>query len=98
MGSIVLTLVSRRDCHLCEDMAAVAEGVARARGAELRHLDVDADQELRERFGEEVPVLLVNGRKAFKYRVTESELRRRLDGERRRRRVARLARKLPFLR
>ena len=29
-------------------------------------------------FGEEVPVLFLDGRKAFKYRVTEGELRRKI--------------------
>ena len=38
------------------------------RAVEVR--DVDADPELQARYTDEVPVLLINGRKAFKYRVT----------------------------
>ena len=41
-------------------------------------MDVDGSPELREKYGEEVPVLFIDGRKAFKYRVTEMELKKRL--------------------
>jgi hypothetical protein len=78
---VVLTLISRRDCHLCDEMKAIVAEVAA--GAELRVevRDVDEDPDLTRLYGDEVPVLLVNGRKAFKYRVTAVELRRRLGGK-----------------
>ena len=82
--SIRLTLISRRDCHLCAEMAAVVEQVAPRFSAELAVRDVDADAELLARFGDEVPVLLIDGRKAFKYRVSAADLARRLQAERRR--------------
>lgn len=79
-----LTIVSRRDCHLCEEMVAIVQEVRTEIPLELELQDVDGDEDLQRRFGEEVPVLFVNGRKAFKYRVTAQELRRRLNAERRR--------------
>jgi hypothetical protein len=81
---IRLTLITRRDCHLCEEMAAVVGQVAPAAGAAVDVVDVDADPDLRARYTDQVPVLLVDGRKAFKYRVTPGELRRRLRAEARR--------------
>ncbi len=60
------------------------EQFATARGLDFESTDVDADPALVERFGDEVPVLLIDGRKAFKYRVSEAELRRRFRAERRR--------------
>jgi hypothetical protein len=80
MEPIVLTLVTRHDCHLCEEMRAVVDAVRTDEGLEVR--DVDADEALRAAYGAEVPVLLINGRKAFKYRVTPAALRRRLRAER----------------
>jgi hypothetical protein len=65
-------------------MAAVVEQVAPRFSAELAVRDVDADAELLARFGDEVPVLLIDGRKAFKYRVSAADLARRLQAERRR--------------
>jgi hypothetical protein len=43
--------------------------------------DVDADPDLLARYSDQVPVLLVNGRKAFKYRVSHAALARRLRFE-----------------
>ena len=45
---------------------------------ELEEIDVDGSDELREKFGNEVPVLFIDGRKAFKYRVTARKLKKRL--------------------
>jgi hypothetical protein len=59
-------------------MKAVVAPVASEWGATLRLVDISTDQTLESRFGEQIPVLFVNGRKAFKYRVTDAELRRRL--------------------
>jgi hypothetical protein len=44
----------------------------------VREVDVDSQVELQVRFGEEVPVLFINGRKAFKFRVSERELRAKI--------------------
>jgi glutaredoxin-like protein DUF836 len=81
---IGLTLITRRDCHLCEEMAAVIERVASRFDVVVETRDVDADPDLRARHSHEVPVLLIDGRKAFKYRVSAGDLTRRLQAERRR--------------
>ncbi len=52
--------------------------------AKLTRIEIDGDADLEARFGQEVPVLFVNQRKAFKYRCTARELRRRLLHEVRR--------------
>ncbi len=44
----------------------------------LEEIDVDSAPDLKEKYGEEVPVLFIDGRKAFKYRVEVRELRKRL--------------------
>ncbi|OGQ24142.1 MAG: hypothetical protein A3C54_03905 [Deltaproteobacteria bacterium RIFCSPHIGHO2_02_FULL_60_17] len=44
-------------------------------------VDVDSSAELRRLHGDEVPVLFINGRKAFKYRVTANDLKKRLRKE-----------------
>ena len=74
----MITLITRRDCHLCADMERVAREVAADLTVDVEVRDVDADPELRTLYDDSVPVLLVDGRKAFKYRVTHAALRRRL--------------------
>jgi len=73
-----LTLYSRKDCCLCEEMKGVVRQVAGRLPLEMEEINVDSAPGLQEKYGAEVPVLFINGRKAFKYRVTEGELRERL--------------------
>jgi glutaredoxin len=77
---IVLTLLSRPGCHLCDDMKAVVTCVARASPLEisLEEVDISTDPDLESQYGLEVPVLLVNGKKVAKYRLREEELVRML--------------------
>jgi glutaredoxin len=73
-----LILYTRKDCCLCQEMKEVVRPVAESFTLTVQELDVDSSGELQEQYGNEVPVLLVNGRKAFKYRVTAKELAKRL--------------------
>jgi hypothetical protein len=45
----------------------------------VEEVDVSTDPALEARYGHEVPVLTIDGRKAAKYRVTESEIARMLE-------------------
>jgi glutaredoxin len=77
-----VTLYTRLGCHLCDEAKQVLER-ARTRAAfALEALDIDQDPELRKLYNEEVPVIAIDGVKAFKYRVTESEFLRKLQARR----------------
>ena len=78
---IELTLYGRADCELCREMEDVIARELDGFQARLEKINICGDPELEERFGLEVPVLFVNGRKAFKYRCTARELRKRLSRE-----------------
>ena len=70
-------LYTRAGCHLCDD----AKRVLRDNGVAFAEVDIDTEADLRSRFNEEVPVVFIGGRKAFKYRVDPRELRQRLERE-----------------
>ena len=74
-----VTIYSRPDCHLCDEMKAIVEIVGRDVPFNLEQIDISQDPLLEVRYGLEVPVLEVNGKKAAKYRVGEEELRRILS-------------------
>jgi glutaredoxin len=76
---ITLTLYSRPGCHLCDEMKAVIAHVARTIPVTLEEVDISADAALEARYGAEIPVLLVDGTKAAKYRVTAQQLTRILS-------------------
>ncbi len=78
---IELLLYSRADCELCREMEQVIASELPRFAARLEKIEIDGNAELEARFGQEVPVLFVNGRKAFKYRCTGRELRKRLTRE-----------------
>jgi hypothetical protein len=46
----------------------------------VTEIDVSSDEALERMYGQEIPVLLIDGRKSAKYRITESELTRKLAG------------------
>jgi hypothetical protein len=49
---------------------------------DLEVLDIDRDSELLRLYNEEVPVIAIDGVKAFKYRLSESELLKKLRARR----------------
>ncbi|MCH7570135.1 MAG: glutaredoxin family protein [Deltaproteobacteria bacterium] len=59
-------------------MKGVVRDVAEEVPLEVEEVDVDSGPDLREKFGAEVPVLFIDGRKAFKYRVAARELKKKL--------------------
>ena len=61
-------------------MKAVVARVAGAIPLSLQEIDISTDPTLEARYGLEIPVLMVEGKKAAKYRVTETELTRLLKG------------------
>ncbi len=73
-----LVIYTRKDCCLCDEMKAVIHEVAAQTPLVLKEIDVDGSPETQEKYGSEVPVLFINGRKAFKYRVTRGALEKRL--------------------
>ena len=73
-----VTLYTRAGCHLCDDAKAVLDEVRRELPFALDVVDIDGDAALRARYTDEVPVITVGGRKAFKYHVTAEALRAKL--------------------
>jgi glutaredoxin len=75
---IAVTIYSRQGCHLCDQMKALVErvGHSMAMAIAVEEIDVSTDPALEARYGSDIPVLIVGGTKAAKYRVTEAELRR----------------------
>ena len=78
---IVLTLYSRPGCHLCDEMKAVVTRVVNEleTPVTIDEVDISTDADLEARYSLEIPVLLIDGRKAAKYRIADDALRRILN-------------------
>jgi glutaredoxin len=81
-------MVSRSGCHLCdqaEDALARVIGRFNAEhpdvGYQVERLDVDEDPELLAKYSDEVPVLLLNGRRLAFWRIDEERVFKSLEAE-----------------
>lgn len=73
-----VTLYTRQGCHLCDEAHRVLERARRRAQFRLDVVDVDRDEELRRRYGEEVPVIVIDGQEAFKHTLEEGAFLARL--------------------
>jgi hypothetical protein len=75
---IALKLLSRPDCHLCEEMRADVDRLLESEPHTWEIVDVDSDDELARRWSDAIPVLFVNGRLFAKGRIPKIAARLRL--------------------
>ena len=81
-----VTLYTRPGCHLCEDARAVVQSVCTELGEGYVEVDITAGPEaeaLTRRYGEEIPVTLVDGRPHDFFAVDPDRLRAALGRRRR---------------
>ena len=74
-----LTLYSRPGCHLCDELKAVVLRVQRRRAFLLTEIDISGDPALERRYGNDIPVLLLDGVEVARHRIDETELTRMLQ-------------------
>jgi len=74
-----VTLYTRKNCHLCEEAKAAIAPLLREFGAVLCEVNIDDDPVLKERYGRDIPVILIGQRKAAKHRVDVAQFRRQLE-------------------
>ena len=73
-----VTLYTRTGCCLCDDAKRVLLDARNHATFDYEELDIDRDDALRDRYNDEVPVIAINGAKAFKYRVEMHEFLKKL--------------------
>ncbi|MGV8876956.1 MAG: glutaredoxin family protein [Rhodoglobus sp.] len=80
-----LTLIGKPGCHLCDDARAVIGGVISRLPPtitiELIELSILDDDDLHARYGDEIPVLLINDRVHTIWRVDPERLSAALQEE-----------------
>jgi hypothetical protein len=70
-----IVLLGRPGCHLCEEAREVVERVADDLGVGWEERSIDGDPELLEKYAEQIPVTIVDGRQHDFWRVDERRLR-----------------------
>lgn len=75
-----VVIYSRDGCHLCDVVKVTLTQLQGDADFQWRVVDIDSDPELRKKYNDEVPVIFIDGRKAFKYRMDRRQFLRALAG------------------
>jgi glutaredoxin len=76
-NSVRIEIYSRPGCHLCDEAKEIIERVRQRIPFAFSVINIDTDPELERLYGEQIPVVFINGNKAFKYHVDEVELEKK---------------------
>jgi glutaredoxin len=73
-----VVVYSKPGCCLCDEVKAKLRELQQAHEFTWREVNVLEDAEAFAKFKEEIPVIFIHGRKAFKFHLDEKEFLRRL--------------------
>ena len=76
---IDIVVYSKPGCCLCDEVKAQLARLRRSANFDLREVNILDDRKAFEQFKEEIPVVFMNGKKAFKYHLDEAEFLRRIE-------------------
>ncbi len=76
---LVIEILSKKECGLCDKAKEVVEQVLGDYPAELKVIDIESDPVLWDRYQERIPVVKINGQESFVYKVHPVTLRKKLD-------------------
>jgi glutaredoxin len=79
----MVTVYSRHGCHLCEDAVKTLEGMREELAFEIEIIYIDGNPELEKLYGNEVPVIHINGEHHDFYKVDPERFRISLEKHRR---------------
>ena len=78
----VVTIYSRKNCHLCDVAVEKLETVKIELNFEIEKIYIDGDTELTTKYGEEVPVIHIDGKHHDMFRVDLERFRSSLEKHR----------------
>jgi hypothetical protein len=79
MATPRVVLITKSECHLCDEARDAVGRVTASLGLGWTEESVDHSPELRERYAEEIPVVLVDGVQRDFWKIDENRLQRVLQ-------------------
>ncbi len=73
-----VTIYTRPGCHLCEEAKAAITASGCDGEYSMEEVNIDENPALGEQYGNDIPVIFINGVKVFKHRVDPREFQRKL--------------------
>ena len=71
-----ITISSKKDCHLCDIAKETLLKLRQDFPFSLTEIDIEEDNMAFEKYKHLIPVIEIDGKKVFTYRVNENELKR----------------------
>ena len=81
----MVTVYSRHGCHLCENAVNTLEGLREELAFEIEIIYIDGNSELEKLYGEQIPVIHIDGEHHDFWRVDPERFRSSLEKHRQRR-------------
>ena len=78
VNQVKVVLYHAQGCHLCERALRVLHEIQQEIAFDFEEIDIDQDPALEARYREWLPVVEINGERAFVYYVDSAALRRKL--------------------
>lgn len=75
----LVEIYSKENCHLCEDVKKIIKKVNSIKEFTFKEIDITQDPDIFEKFKYDIPVVHINGKIAFKYRIDENEFIHKLE-------------------
>ncbi len=91
---IEITILSRHECHLCDVVLRIAEQVQTEVPFTLTRMNIDENADLAARYGERVPVVLIDQVEVLSGKITEGDFRRAVKKARWRQPISRILSRL----
>ncbi|CAB4331038.1 unannotated protein [freshwater metagenome] len=79
----MVTIYSREGCHLCEDALNILQGLQGELKFEIKVIDIAGNTDLEKLYGEQIPVIHINGEHHDYWRVDPVRFRSSLEKHRR---------------
>ena len=76
---VELVFYTRKNCSLCEPAWRRVMEVTAGRDVTVHKVDIDSDSELANKYGWDIPVVMINGRYHSSHRVIQKKLAEALD-------------------
>jgi predicted DCC family thiol-disulfide oxidoreductase YuxK len=71
---VTVELFTKEECSLCDKVREVILSARRVHPFEFVEVNIARDPRLLQRYGEEIPVVRIDGKDAFRYRLSERAL------------------------
>lgn len=78
MGDIVLTIYTKPECGLCDEMKELLASLQKELNLTMREVDITTDTELEEKYSLDIPILFYGERCLARHRAHEKTLSKKI--------------------